>query len=40
MALFLDRYVANPRAFSTAAAEQIEREVAAGGGVTAKTASA
>ncbi len=38
MALFLDRYVTNPRTFSTAAAEQIEREVAAGGGVTAKSA--
>ncbi len=40
MALFLDRYVANPRSFSTAAAEQIQREVSAGGGVTAKPASA
>jgi acetyl esterase/lipase len=40
MALFLDRYVANPRPFSTAAAEQIQREVTAGGGVTAKPAPA
>jgi acetyl esterase/lipase len=40
MALFLDRYVTNPRSFSTAAAQQIEREISAGGGVTAKTASA
>ena len=40
MALFLDRYVANPRSFSTAAAEQIQREVSAGGGVTAEPASA
>lgn len=39
-ALFLDRYVTNPRSFSTAAADQIQREVAAGGGVTAKSASA
>jgi acetyl esterase/lipase len=40
MALFLDRYVANPRPFSTAAAEQIQREVTTGGGVTAKPAPA
>ncbi len=40
MALFLDRYVTNPRSFSTAAAEQIEREISAGGGVTSKTLSA
>jgi acetyl esterase/lipase len=37
MALFLDRYVTNPRAFSTAAAERIEREVDAG--LTAAPAS-
>ena len=40
MALFLDRYVANPWQFSAAAAEQIQRDVAAGGGVAAKSASA
>ena len=37
MALFLDRYVANPRQFSAAAAEQIQREVNAG--LTATPAS-
>ncbi|MEK7692686.1 MAG: alpha/beta hydrolase [Chloroflexota bacterium] len=37
MALFLDRYVANPRQFSAEAAEQIQREVAAG--LTATPAS-
>lgn len=31
-ALFLDRYVANPRKFSTAASEQIQRDVRAAGG--------
>ncbi len=40
IALFLDRYVANPRTFSNAAAQQIQREVSAGGGATAKSASA
>jgi acetyl esterase/lipase len=39
MALFLDRYVTNPRAFSTAASQQIANAVAGGGGVTAKSAS-
>ncbi len=39
-ALFLDRYVANPRTFSTAAAQQIQREVSAGGGVTAESVPA
>jgi acetyl esterase/lipase len=32
-ALFLDRYVANPRKFSTAASQQIQQEVRAAGGV-------
>ena len=39
-ALFLDRYVTNPRTFSIAAAEQIQREVSAGGGVAAASAPA
>jgi acetyl esterase/lipase len=39
MSLFLDRYVTNPRTFSTAASQQIEADVRAAGGVTAKAAS-
>ena len=40
IALFLDRYVSNPRQFSTAAAQQIQRAVSVGGGFVAKSASA